>query len=110
MILFTTADGKNRIVTFLLVCGIFCLSGLCNGMIAVGAGFTFLETVANPYTTVLGHPDYASSRINLAQSFNAIGWILGPLLGGKFTLAAAGAATNDRLYVPYLVVAVMAGH
>jgi FHS family L-fucose permease-like MFS transporter len=40
-----------------------------------------LETVANPYTTVLGPPETAASRINFAQTFNAVGWILGPLVG-----------------------------
>jgi len=32
-----------------------------------------LETVANPYTTVLGDQQYAATRINLAQSCNGIG-------------------------------------
>ena len=51
------------------------------GLLIIFCGLTFLETVANPYTTVLGDPKYAASRINLAQTFNAIGWILGPLVG-----------------------------
>lgn len=34
-------------------------------------GLTCLETSANPYTTVLGHPDKAESRINLSQSLNS---------------------------------------
>jgi len=57
---------------------------------------------------VLGGPDGGASRINLAQSFNAIGWIIGPILGGRFTLAsgdAGGASGNATLYIPYLVVA-----
>src|SRR5512136_2039076 len=33
--LFRTRDGVNHLVTFLLVCCLFCLSGLCNGMIDV---------------------------------------------------------------------------
>ncbi len=51
------------------------------GLLIIFGGLTFLETVANPYTTVLGDPKYAASRINLAQTFNALGWILGPLIG-----------------------------
>ncbi len=51
------------------------------GLLIIFFGLTFLETVANPYTTVLGNPKYAASRINFAQTFNAIGWILGPLVG-----------------------------
>ncbi len=33
--LFRTADGTNHLVTFLLVCCLFCISGLCNGMLDV---------------------------------------------------------------------------
>jgi len=51
------------------------------GLLIIFCGLTCLETVANPYTTVLGPPETAASRINFAQTFNAIGWILGPLIG-----------------------------
>ncbi len=51
------------------------------GLLILFFGLTFLETVANPYTTVLGPSETAASRINFSQTFNAIGWILGPLLG-----------------------------
>lgn len=51
------------------------------GLLVLFSGLTFLETVANPYTTLLGAPDKAASRINLAQTFNALGWIMGPLIG-----------------------------
>jgi fucose permease len=37
------------------------------GVCVVASGLTFLETVANPYTTVLGPPTNAATRINLAQ-------------------------------------------
>ncbi len=190
--LFRTTDGANHLVTFLLVCCLFCLSGLCNGMIdvlnkhfqnslhvskaqsalvqgiwyagyfflalpagifarhfgyrggilfglsviAVGCvcfvpvtkivagqmvvfsmfllalglvacGFTFIETIANPYATVLGAPEAGVARINLAQSCNALGWIFGPLLGGTFILSKTEQVntSNAALYLPYLVVA-----
>src|SRR5215467_3667073 len=48
------------------------------GVCIIASGLTFLETVANPYTTVLGDLRYAATRINLAQSCNGVGWILGP--------------------------------
>ena len=51
------------------------------GLLVLFAGLTCLETVANPYTIVLGPPETSASRINLAQTFNALGWILGPLVG-----------------------------
>ncbi|MBE3073020.1 MAG: glucose/galactose MFS transporter, partial [Acidobacteria bacterium] len=40
--------------------------GYLAGVCAIAAGLTFLETVANPYTTVLGPTRYAATRINLA--------------------------------------------
>src|SRR5438132_2404238 len=46
------------------------------GVCVIASGLTFLETVANPYTTVMGDERYAAVRINLAQSCNGIGWIL----------------------------------
>jgi FHS family L-fucose permease-like MFS transporter len=48
--------------------------GYLAGVCAIAAGLTFLETVANPYTTVLGSTEFAATRINLAQSCNG-GWI-----------------------------------
>ncbi len=50
--------------------------GYLTGVCVIAAGLTFLETIANPYATVLGPSRYAATRINLAQSCNGIGWIL----------------------------------
>jgi FHS family L-fucose permease-like MFS transporter len=47
-------------------------------------GATFLETIANPYATVLGDPSTAEQRLNFAQSFNGVGAFLAPLIGSKF--------------------------
>ena len=56
------------------------LAGVC----LIATGLTFLETIANPYTTVLGDKTYAATRINLAQSCNGVGWIFGPIVGSMF--------------------------
>lgn len=80
---------------------------LC-GVCAIATGLTFLETVANPYTTVLGDPRFAATRINLAQSCNGVGWIFGPLIGAKFFYSkdALGHSTgSETLYIPYVTVA-----
>jgi len=186
--MFVLADGRNVIVTFLLVSSLFLLWGFCNGMIDVmdkhfqtelhltlaqsawvqfahylgyflmalpagwlatrlgykggiivgllmvaagglwfipathiaqfwafllgvciiAAGLTFLETIANPYTTVLGDQRYAATRINLAQSCNGIGWIFGPIAGAAFFYSkdASGAGTGAAtLWIPYAAVA-----
>jgi FHS family L-fucose permease-like MFS transporter len=84
--------------------------GYLAGVCAIAAGLTFLETIANPYTTVLGPTRYAATRINLAQSCNGIGWIFGPIIGGMFFYGkdAAGHSTgNETLYIPYLTVAIV---
>jgi FHS family L-fucose permease-like MFS transporter len=78
------------------------------GVCIVAMGLTFLETIANPYTTVLGNKKFAASRINLAQSFNGLGWPLGPLVGGMFFYSDSGGAeaANQTLYIPYLGIAI----
>jgi len=59
-------------------------------LFVIACGLTCLETAANPYTTVLGPPESGARRINLAQSFNGLGWILGPLLGGMLIFSGEG--------------------
>ena len=78
------------------------------GVCIIAAGLTFLETVANPYTTVLGDQRYAATRINLAQSFNGIGSLCGPFVGGLFFYSknTAGESTGSaNLWIPYSAVA-----
>ena len=66
-------------------------------------GLTVLETVANPYTTALGPKEFGPFRINLAQSLNGIGWMLGPVVGGAFFYSAGGTEflTNNS-QLPYI--------
>ena len=81
------------------------------GLFVIAAGMTCLETIANPYTTVLGAPEHGATRINIAQSFNSVGWILGPIVGGHFAFkatAATAANANAGLYLPYLGVGIAA--
>ena len=80
------------------------------GVCFIAAGLTFLETVANPYTTVLGPTEYAATRINLAQSCNGVGWIFGPIAGAMFFYGkdASGQSTGAQtLWIPYAIVAVV---
>lgn len=87
------------------------------GVCLVAMGFSFLETVANPYTTVLGDPKYAASRINLAQSFNAIGWPIAPFIGGIYFYHTDDALTAQQnaeiahktMWIPYVALAVIIG-
>lgn len=78
------------------------------GVCLLAMGLTFLETIANPYATVLGPPATAATRINLAQSCNGVGWILGPIVGGLVFYGSTDVAENHgRLYIPYLIIALV---
>lgn len=73
------------------------------GLFVIGAGMTCLETIANPYATVLGSPETGPTRINIAQTLNGAGWILGPIVGGYFVFSAKeGASSNAGLSTPYM--------
>jgi MFS transporter, FHS family, L-fucose permease len=75
------------------------------GLFVIAAGMTCLETIANPYATVLGSPEGGPTRINIAQTFNGLGWILGPIVGGHFVFSGAdGANANAGLTTPYVGV------
>ena len=64
----------------------------------IGVGLAFLETSANPYVTELGDPETATSRLNMAQSFNGLGSMLAPALVGGFLFS------GGDISVPYLVM------
>ena len=79
------------------------------GLFILATGLTCLETVANPYATALGPPELGAARINLAQSCNGIGWMLGPLVGGHFVLSTTAEVnrSNATLYLPYLGIGLL---
>ena len=82
--------------------------GFLVGVCVIATGLTFLETIANPYTTVLGARQYAATRINLAQSCNGVGWICGPIIGSVYFYSkdAQGHSTGSQtLYIPYAAIA-----
>lgn len=64
------------------VYGVFLLA-----LFIMACGACFLEVAANPYVTVLGDPAKASSRLNMAQGFNALAATLTPKLGGLLILS-----------------------
>ena len=64
-------------------------------LIVLAAGITCLQVAANPYVTVLGKPETASSRLNLTQAFNSLGTTLAPYFGGVLILSAAPKTIAD---------------
>ena len=52
----------------------------------MAGGCSVLETMANPYVMSMGDPRTATRRLNIAQSFNPVGSILGILMSKYFIL------------------------
>ena len=80
------------------------------GLFVLASGLATLETIANPYATVLGPPESGALRINIAQSCNGIGWMLGPIVGGHFIFGGnqTGAeGANSGLFVPYMGIGII---
>ena len=79
------------------------------GIFILASGVTCLETIANPYSTVLGPPDLAAARINMAQTMNGVGLVLGPM-GGSFFLSSTNEVnrSNANVFIPYAGVGLLA--
>ena len=86
-----------QIQTFIFT--LFCL-------FVIACGLTCLETAANPYSAVLGPKATSEQRLNLSQSFNGLGWIIGPAIGGIFILGGDGTETNKfaSMTLPYMII------
>ncbi|CAI7600481.1 unnamed protein product, partial [Penicillium palitans] len=82
--------------------------GFCGATFVIGSGLGSLETAANPYLTVCGPPRYSEIRINFAQAFNAIGTVVGPVLGSYvfFTETEDDVAALQRVQWVYLAIGV----
>ena len=62
----------------------------------IACGIVFLETSGSGYITLVGDPRTATQRINFSQSFNGVGGITAPLIGGLFILSGVE-YTPDQL-------------
>jgi len=79
------------------------------GIFIIASGMTTLETLANPYATVLGPTETGALRINMAQTLNGVGTTLGPIVGGFFVFAnhSAAAGQNEGLSTPYIGIGIL---
>jgi MFS transporter, FHS family, L-fucose permease len=78
------------------------------GLFVIATGMTCLETIANPYTTVLGPPESGATRINIAQTLNGVGWVLGPIIGRSIFSGGTEANANAGLSTPYMGIGIAA--
>jgi len=91
---------KRGIILGLIIAGIACLMFYPSASIrsyglflaaffVLASGITILQVAANPYVTVLGKPETASSRLNLTQAFNSLGTTIAPQFGALLILSVA---------------------
>ncbi len=75
----------------------------------LATGITLIQVAVNPYVSILGPKETASSRLNLAQAFNSLGTTLAPLFGVALILNNSEFATTveraSAVKGPYLLLA-----
>lgn len=93
-------DYKGGIIAGLSIAGIGCLLFypaasshsyplFLAAFFVLASGITLLQVAANPYVTILGKPETASSRLTMTQAFNSLGTTIAPYFGALFILATA---------------------
>lgn len=114
---------KSGIVTGLLIAGAGCLLFLpaaqmhvyamfLFALFVLASGITILQVAANPYVSVMGKPETASSRLAMTQAFNSLGTTVAPFFGAWLIFGGMnapepvpGAVTESTVQVPYLILA-----
>lgn len=119
----TSGDPINRlgyqrtIVAALLICAAGCglfspaaasksYGFFLGALFLLATGVTLLQIAANPYAAILGKPENASARLNLAQGLNSLGTTIAPIAGGLLlyeVFAKDGKVTLDAIQTPYLI-------
>ena len=64
-------------------------------LFVMACGQGVLEVAANPYVTILGPSESSERRLNLAQSFNAVGAVVTPIIGRAFILSGIEYSSNQ---------------
>ena len=75
----------------------------------LAGGCSVLETTANPYILSMGTPETATRRLNIAQSFNPIGSIMGILLSQQLILRDISLSSISETYMGlgFVLIAIM---
>jgi FHS family L-fucose permease-like MFS transporter len=79
--------------------------GFVGAMFIVGSGLSTLETSANPFIATCGPPRYSELRLNLSQSFQAIGSVVAPLLAAQVFFKDVNDKSLASVQYTYLAVA-----
>jgi len=106
--------------TFMLGLGIYCVGalmfwpsavkrsfgGFCGSMFIVGSGLSTLETSANPYIAVCGPPRWSEFRLELSQSFQAVGSVVAPVLASYVIFKNVGTDGKDLSSVQWVYLGI----
>jgi FHS family L-fucose permease-like MFS transporter len=76
-------------------------------LFVLASGLTCLETAANPYVTVLGEPETATTRLNLSQCFNGVGSFLGPIIAAYLFFNEGSETTSNNLDAVKLIYVII---
>lgn len=72
-------------------------AGVLAGLFILASGITILQVAANPLAASLGAPERSHFRLLVSQAFNALGTVLGPLLGAHLLLERAEVAPGRTI-------------
>jgi len=79
-------------------------------LFVLATGVTMLQVAANPYVAVLGAPETAASRLNLAQGVNSVAKVLAPLFGSALILSGIEGFPKEQqaeaVQIPYVGLAI----
>jgi FHS family L-fucose permease-like MFS transporter len=75
------------------------------GLFILASGITILQVAANPYVAIIGPPETAASRLNLAQGFNSLGHTIAPLFGAWLILQNQEVVDVKTVQGPYIFLA-----
>src|SRR5690606_10788245 len=75
-------------------------------LFVIAIGIVLLQVAANPYITVLGPAETASSRLTLIQGIGSIGTTAAPFFGAYFILSGfqENNASSDAVKYPYFFI------
>jgi MFS transporter, FHS family, L-fucose permease len=79
--------------------------GFCGSLFIVGSGLSTLETSANPYIATCGPPRLSEFRLELSQSFQAIGSVVAPLLASRVFFKNTDATDLSKVQWTYVGIA-----
>ncbi len=83
--------------------------GFLGALFILASGVTIVQVAANPLTAAIGDPDQASSRLTLAQAFNSLATMIGPIVGSALILSHV-ANLPDAAHTPPALLATLRQH